>query len=198
MVILAKLASSVSGSTMTEIQRQLRDCIRKATTAFCAVMFIVIILSGVGLALLNVKGSGDIRDENRAGRETLLSEIQAFHIKTNDEARAEREAWQSEIHALLVKANNEARADREAFQSEVRKFFWMTLVLIVASIAFGIFSVARIRKLERRISELKQNPDDSLPAPVKKNRQLRIVAGADSQAARRIDANPPVCQQKAR
>ena len=89
----------------------------KVVTALIITIVVIILFffsSIISDSFINIinKGVNDIRDEARAEREALKSEMQA----ANDEARAEREALKSEMQA----ANDEARAEREALKSEMQ------------------------------------------------------------------------------
>ena len=207
-------------SLKREIEGRLVEAKKVATRCFA--VFLVLIIIGLGLSAINLEVNNDIRNEVRSGNESLQSEMQEL-AEANDEDRAEREALQSEMHAHLVEmgdevrsgneslqseiqalaeANDEARAEHEAWQSEMRKFFWMMYGLvavctaaIVTVIAFGI---AHIRKLEHRISELEQKPDDPMFTSGKKIHHLRILSDSDSQAVRRIEGSPSAHQEKAR
>ena len=164
-------------SLKREIEGRLGEAKKVATRCFA--VFLALIIIGIGLSAINLKVNNDIRDEVRSGNESLQAEMQA-----------------------LAEANDEDRAEHEAWQSEMRKFFLMMYGLvavctaaIVTVIAFGI---AHIRKLEHRISELEQKPDDPLLTSGKRVHHLRILSDSDSQAVRRTEGRPPAHQEKAR
>ena len=174
------------------------------TIVVIILFFFTSIISDSFINIIN-KGVNDIRDEARAEREALKSEMQAANdearaerealksemqalpVNENDEARAEREAWQSKMQALLVSANDIARSERKALQSEM--MFWI-IIIFCAMIAILVVGYIALRRLENRISELERKPDDLSPAPGKKVMQLHIVADPDSQAARRVVGSP--------
>ena len=173
--IFSIIGSVVNLITFNKAKKEIKDGIRKAAIAATIAVVVIIFIIIVGFVVqtvLAVKSNNDIRDENRAGREALQTEMQTL-AEANDEDRAEREAWQSEMHGHLVEmgdeirsgkeslqseiqvladANDEDRAEREAWQSEMRKLFLMmyglmavcTAAIVCTVIAFGI---AHIRKL---------------------------------------------------